>query len=368
MNSNGIISAPVSIDDVKTVLGESSNDLMKLCTSPKINMWAKYKPVSYASPSPLSEASLANACYGIQNIPYWESIQKMVGWFNGTSDSDPENTMSSKDMWIYAGPSGGYASPYRLSDFKDYFHGATAPIGPLSSTTLEENFEGDVALKFPLGIQDDHHRDLRLSDLTNQYVNFSQLYFGVLFLNGSSYYVITGNQLMADGNGGVINFTDSGKVLPGKTWKVIPLASSAEIDSLQSGYNNTGKFVPLFPAISNLSVTAMQVVISQSLGASYVKVSDKSIHVVYTLTNQSGDLINVGEIDYNIQNSSGTSLGSGMLKSSDLTPVAAGDNIQYESSLQINTTAMHAYRVNVSVNIAGSTYTCQALVQQVTQD
>ncbi len=40
---NGIIQAPVSIADVKTVLGETSNDLATLCRSDKINMWAKFK-------------------------------------------------------------------------------------------------------------------------------------------------------------------------------------------------------------------------------------------------------------------------------------------------------------------------------------
>lgn len=34
---DGIISAPVSIDDVKSVLGESSNDLATLCKSGNVN-------------------------------------------------------------------------------------------------------------------------------------------------------------------------------------------------------------------------------------------------------------------------------------------------------------------------------------------
>ena len=42
---NVIIQAPVSIADVKTVLGETSNDFATLCRSDKINMWAKFKPV-----------------------------------------------------------------------------------------------------------------------------------------------------------------------------------------------------------------------------------------------------------------------------------------------------------------------------------
>ena len=45
-SENGIISAPVSIDDVKQALGESSNDLATLCKSENINIWSKYKPIS----------------------------------------------------------------------------------------------------------------------------------------------------------------------------------------------------------------------------------------------------------------------------------------------------------------------------------
>ena len=45
-SESGIISAPVSIDDVKQALGESSNDLATLCKSENINMWSLYKPIA----------------------------------------------------------------------------------------------------------------------------------------------------------------------------------------------------------------------------------------------------------------------------------------------------------------------------------
>ena len=45
-SDSGIISAPVSIDDVKRALGESSNDPATLCKSENINIWSKYKPIS----------------------------------------------------------------------------------------------------------------------------------------------------------------------------------------------------------------------------------------------------------------------------------------------------------------------------------
>jgi hypothetical protein len=43
--STGIVTAPVSIADVKKALGVGSGDVGTLCRSTMINMWAKFKPV-----------------------------------------------------------------------------------------------------------------------------------------------------------------------------------------------------------------------------------------------------------------------------------------------------------------------------------
>ena len=51
-HANNIISAPVSIDDIKAVLGESSNDVATLCRSSNINMWSKKKPVRLSESFP----------------------------------------------------------------------------------------------------------------------------------------------------------------------------------------------------------------------------------------------------------------------------------------------------------------------------
>lgn len=44
VTNNTLITAPVSIADVKTVLGATSNDLGTLCGRNNINMWARYRP------------------------------------------------------------------------------------------------------------------------------------------------------------------------------------------------------------------------------------------------------------------------------------------------------------------------------------
>lgn len=146
---SGIISAPVSIDDVKQALGESSNDLATLCKSENINIWSKYKPISCKGEFkeyPIREdseeivtSSYSNyTCavrYGM-NIPidtyrnlynnyggegfaingcHNLYIDNIYGNYGGSSSGDTTITVSGKHF-----PKGGANSPYRLSDFRNY--------------------------------------------------------------------------------------------------------------------------------------------------------------------------------------------------------------------------------------------------------
>lgn len=145
---NGIISAPVSIDDVKQALGESSNDLATLCKSENINIWSKYKPISCKGEFkeyPIREDSdeivtssyskytcvvrcgmnipmdtyknlrnnyggegfAINGCYNL----YIDNVYGRVGGIHG----DTTISVSGKHF-----PKGGANSPYRLSDFRNY--------------------------------------------------------------------------------------------------------------------------------------------------------------------------------------------------------------------------------------------------------
>lgn len=153
-SDSGIISAPVSIDDVKQALGESSNDLATLCKSENINMWSKYKPISCKGEFkeyPIREDSeetvtssysnytcvvrcgmnipmdtyknlrnnyggegfAINGCYNF----YIDNVYGRVGGIHG----DTSTSVSGKHF-----PKGGANSPYRLSDFRNYNSKATS--------------------------------------------------------------------------------------------------------------------------------------------------------------------------------------------------------------------------------------------------
>lgn len=153
-SENGIISAPVSIDDVKQALGESSNDLATLCKSENINIWSKYKPISCKGDFkeyPIREDSeeIVTSSYSKftcvvrcgMNIPmdtyrnlrnnyggegfaieacknlYKDNVYGHSGYINDNTST----RVSGKHF-----PKGGANSPYRLSDFRNYNSDAKA--------------------------------------------------------------------------------------------------------------------------------------------------------------------------------------------------------------------------------------------------
>lgn len=155
-SDSGIISAPVSIDDVKRALGESSNDLATLCKSENINIWSKYKPISCKGEFkeyPIREDSeeIVNSSYSRytcvvrcgMNIPMdtYKNLRYNYGGEgfaieacknlskdnvygnNGYIHDNTSTIVSGKHF-----PKGGANSPYRLSDFRNYSTKAIAIV------------------------------------------------------------------------------------------------------------------------------------------------------------------------------------------------------------------------------------------------
>ena len=147
-SETGIISAPVSIDDVKRALGESSNDLATLCKSENINIWSKYKPISCKGEFkeyPIREDSeeIVKSSYSRytcvvrcgMNIPMdtYKNLRYNYGGegfaieacrnlyidnIYGSIGGIPDNTSTRVSGKHF--PKGGVNSPYRLSDFRNY--------------------------------------------------------------------------------------------------------------------------------------------------------------------------------------------------------------------------------------------------------
>lgn len=155
-SETGIISAPVSIDDVKRALGESSNDLATLCKSENINIWSKYKPISCKGEFkeyPIREDSeeIVTSSYSKytcvvrcgMNIPMdtyknlrnnyggegfvikacdkfiYDNVYGLNG-INKDASTNSHNVYTSGKHF----PKGGTNSPYRLGDFRNYNNNA----------------------------------------------------------------------------------------------------------------------------------------------------------------------------------------------------------------------------------------------------
>lgn len=143
---NGIIQAPVSIADVKTALGETSNDLATLCRSDKINMWAKFKPIELNKPFTSDEFDFQNNRWHDNAVWYRGADFEGVGIcgikiaHSSTLQSLTELYDKGQSNWSRVKVGSTFACPYRLSDFIGYKHAATAPFKrPFVASKTNEN-------------------------------------------------------------------------------------------------------------------------------------------------------------------------------------------------------------------------------------
>lgn len=172
-SENGIISAPVSINDVSQALGESSNDLATLCTSENINIWSKYKPISCKGEFkeyPIREDSeeIVTSSYNKytcvvrcgMNIPMdtYKNLRNNYGEEGFAIEACKElyidnvygvigvdKDASTNSHTVYASgkhfPKGGANSPYRLGDFRNYNSKA---ISNMFQSSIPRLFIGEV--------------------------------------------------------------------------------------------------------------------------------------------------------------------------------------------------------------------------------
>lgn len=147
--SDGKISGAVSVYDVQRALGVSSDDVATLCTSNKINKWAKYKPVHCAN-SERKFGRLIEHDYEVQNINAGQYSGKTTyyGLQIVTKPAVLNITIHDNDYLYVGGPVGTESSPYRLQDF-------TGPSGVAYGYDINAvpNIYGDEFREKPTGNQ-----------------------------------------------------------------------------------------------------------------------------------------------------------------------------------------------------------------------
>lgn len=207
--NNGKITPPISIDDVKSVLGESSNDVATLCKSTKINKWSKNKPIKHNCLFKPTEAQKKEANYGISNIPYYRLLGNMAqDVINGSMKNATNiSTLDTRiEPWHYQQPMGGYVSPYRLGDFDGYFANASAPIGAITETEIESSLSGKVSVVFNKNT--DTVSSLTFNDLASE-KDFSNQYLGLCLSDGNKSFYMTQKIGFDEGDDVTISMLDS---------------------------------------------------------------------------------------------------------------------------------------------------------------
>lgn len=259
---NGNITAPVSIDDVKSVLGYDSNDLASLCTYEGINMWAKYKPVDSD-----------NAFLDIN-----------TGWKGKRNDCNinyPKTTNIDDIKDYYSQADNGFthrtaSAPYRLGDFRGYNHNARSEYIGISTTS--PSAEDAVSISAAYNLQSVDSDWISMKDLLND--GSITYHFGVLLYNNN------GNRLqyMRTSDTNVVKFT---KVSAG-TYTVYPFMSSVDYTSSDFPLFQAGSYIPI-PVLQPITLVvktkpdlnASKVTLTQDgLGNATIENVDSASHIV----------------------------------------------------------------------------------------
>lgn len=163
-----IPSSGITTTIVANELGVGTRNVSELCTSNNINMWAKYKPVRYATSEGITDAQRSSVNYGIGSVPYFTNINAM--WqFLRYNDLNPDNNCSAP-YFVYDKPRGGSSEPYRLGDFRLYNHTAVQPYSPYSGGSIMIGESNSFTIYMYANTSSQSHT-LLLSDMN--FINYS---------------------------------------------------------------------------------------------------------------------------------------------------------------------------------------------------
>ena len=248
-STTGIITAPVSIYDVRQCFGSGRDDLGDLITNVSINMWAKFKPVrSYQSGLLDTVSQLINGVWNnALSSQWWRDTVNAAGLRIGyginpirrTSLADLFQAYQAGTQWSHIRPNGvdlgGSTYPYRLLDFHQYNNKAPQPLGSISAPsslilTTGEAWSIDVSMMIN---QDDEepvtNRDyVTPEDILKQvWVDENDnpaCYFGFALMdsNGVAKIWVTGNRYYGVGNNGSRLSEGTYTIMPFYTNRLLP--------------------------------------------------------------------------------------------------------------------------------------------------
>lgn len=350
---NGIVKAPVSNWDVRRALHENTLNIGRLCTSPKINPWAKYKPCAAPGIKTLTEAQRKAYSYGMTNIPYFRYGRGMVDFVNKGTPA-PDNGVKPEYF------TNDVPVAYRQPDFDGYYRDAPPPVSEPPIDSITPSNADTTVLAFPTNPRGPEVLDL--SDLTlnrsGQSIDLDTHYFGAVV--GEK--VITQSQPVSQYSGSSLYIPTTD--LETQTGKDIIVCAflSPEIRTTLSQPDtapNNAYFIPLTWTKKKLHVNYRPAVISGSVSGWYNSTSDKYISVAYSLKNESTSSAYVSGIQITVYGVGGTALRS--MTVSNLT-IGAGRTVT--NTVQILCAPLSAKYVSITYTVAGTSHRLSGAVSQ----
>ena len=246
--SNGIVTAPVSVYDIRNAVGHSSGDLGTLISSGTINKWAKYKPVRRQGIE--FQNQWDSSARKWKNTATWWKGDGLCGMTTQVSTEFGSITNSSSWAyklingllgWTYQKPQGGSNSPYRYTDFAQYYRDAIAPYGEIGTTNIYVTQQWTAQIDWEVVDVDD--LNLKLSDIVVQGHTLTDFYLGLILWNGSTYYLYTSSSKFSTGASLSITLTNisSGML---RTWNCMPFFSLYQVNG-QGGFDANGLFISM---------------------------------------------------------------------------------------------------------------------------
>lgn len=248
---NGIVTKPVTTDDLQQALSTTYTSNDKFCTHKNIRVWSKYKPVS--NTSTFYSHQLAADGTWRADADWWKgknmdcgitppvgtrNLASAVALFDGNTNG-----------WSYSRPTGTESSPYRLSDFIGYDSNAESPVDWSTGGAVSVYTNQDMQCTIKPGVS----TETRLSLYDVLLSGSNDYYVGVIVEKGSSRWLITSQSpIDISGVNDTVTITKTNiSTIGAGTIKVYPVITTAKATFATS----TTGFVYPVPNVEAKSIT-----------------------------------------------------------------------------------------------------------------
>ena len=177
----------ISTSLVAQTIGEGSNDVGTLCKSAKINMYSRYKPVAF--PSVVTSGEWWKAQYtGAESSLSGDCGLRVPDYVRSSTPTLSAIQDACSNKWEFRQPMGGINEPFRLGDFRMYYHDAVPPIQTNIQSGIQINVDSqDIMHVYFSTDPDDSTYNLQAYDIKGGDINLRNYrFYGVLVDSASN--------------------------------------------------------------------------------------------------------------------------------------------------------------------------------------